>query len=65
MTTTYAVKVQSGQAKIYDQKTGAFKRSVGSNVVTAQIVGDLLHVTDKKGGVKIYDPNNGAFKRSL
>jgi predicted nucleic acid-binding protein len=65
MAITYAVKVEGGKAKLYDAKTGAFKRSGGSNVVSAQIVGEMVQVTEKKGSVKIYDANTGAFKRSL
>jgi hypothetical protein len=63
--TTYAVKVESGVAKVYDAKTGAYKRSVGSQVVSAQVNGDIIQVTEKNGAVKIYDANTGAYKRSL
>ena len=64
--TTYAVKVESGRAKIYDANTGAYKRSVGSSdVVSAQITGDPVQVTKKNGRVEIYDANTGSFKRSL
>jgi|APCry1669189241_1035207.scaffolds.fasta_scaffold237211_1 hypothetical protein len=62
---TYAVKVESGHAKVYDAQTGAYQRSVGSDVVSAQITGDLVQVTKKTGRVEIYDANTGAYKRSL
>ena len=62
---TYAVKVENGHAKVYDAKTGAYKRTVGSDVVSAQITGELIQVTKKNGRVEIYDANTGAYKRSL
>lgn len=65
MATTYAVKVENGKAKVYDANNGAFKQSFGSDVLSAQINGELLQITDKKGSVKIYDVRTGAFKRSL
>jgi hypothetical protein len=65
MTTTYAVKIENGQAKVYDARTGAFKQSFGHDVVSAQVDGELLQYTDKKGSVNIYDVRTGAFKRSL
>lgn len=62
---TYAVKVQGGRALIYDAATGSYKRSVGNNVVSAQISGQFVQITNKSGQVEIYDANTGSFKRSL
>ena len=62
---TYAVKLYNGIAQIYDAKTGSFKRSVGSDVVSAQINGDLVQLTKSNGRVEIYDVNTGSFKRSF
>lgn len=65
MTTVYSVKVENGRAKVYDAKNGAFKQSFGSDVVSAQVNGELLQYTDKKGTVRIYEIKTGAFKRTL
>jgi|HubBroStandDraft_6_1064221.scaffolds.fasta_scaffold3520452_1 hypothetical protein len=62
---TYAVKVEHGQARIYDAKTGSYQRFVGSNVVSAQITGEFVQVTEKNGQVRIYDANTGSYQRSL
>ena len=63
----YVVKVEGNHIKLYDANTGAFKRSISvpEGVVSAQIEGDLVNVTTKKGKVKIYDAKTGAFKRSI
>ena len=43
---TYAVKVEGGKAGIYNAKNGARVRSVGSNVISAQIISsDSVQVT--------------------
>jgi hypothetical protein len=62
---TYAVKVRNGRAEIYDANTGAYKTGVGSNVVSAQVSGDVVQVTRKDGRVEIYDAKTGAYKRGL
>jgi hypothetical protein len=62
---TYAVKVNNGRAEIYDANTGAYKRSFGSDVVSAQVSGDTVQVTRKNGRVEIYDAKTGAYKRSF
>lgn len=62
---SYAVKVQGGSAKVVDVKTGAVRRSVSGGVVSAQIVGDMVQVTDKNGRVKVIDIKTGAVRRSF
>ena len=62
---TYAVKVENGHAKIYDAKTGLIKRSIGIDVVSAQITGEFVQVTKRNGRVEIYDANTGLYKRTL
>ena len=62
---TYAVKVHNGRAEIYDANTGAYKRGLGSEVISAQISGDVVQVMKKSGRVEIYDIKTGAYKRSF
>ena len=61
----FAVKVNDGRAEIYDASNGSYQRSVGSDVVTAQVNGNVLQITKKDGSVEIYDANNGSYQRSL
>jgi hypothetical protein len=61
----YAVKIKNGKAELFDAKTGAYKRSVGSNAVSAQITGEFVQVTKADGKVEIYDASTGAYKRSI
>lgn len=62
----YAVKVDSGVARIHDARTGQFKRLVGSNVVSAQNIGsDLIQTTEKNGSVKIYNAKTGQFMMAI
>ena len=65
MIITYAVKVENGRVRIYDAKTGALQRTVGSDAVSAQISGELVQVTKKNGRVEIYVAKTGAYQRSL
>ena len=63
--TAYAVKVEGGIAKIYDAQTGGYLGRVGSNVVSAQITGELVQVTEKNGSVKIYSAKTCGYLRTI
>ena len=63
--TAYAVKVQGGFARVVEVKTGAVKRTVSGGIVSAQVLGDMVQVTDKTGRVKVIDIKTGAVKRSF
>jgi hypothetical protein len=66
MTKTYAVKVQNGRVAIHDARTGGYLRVISAtNVVSAQITGDLVQVTKSNGKVEIYDAATGAFQRGF
>ena len=60
---TYAVKVQSGRALIYDANTGGLLRTVGTNVTAAQVTGEQVQVTLSNGRVQIYSAVTGALQR--
>ena len=62
---TYAVKVKNGRACLFDVKTGAYHRSVGDKVVSAQITGEFVQVQSENGRVALYTTRNGAYVRSL
>ncbi|AWI81772.1 hypothetical protein CEW87_21910 [Parazoarcus communis] len=61
----YAVKVQGGSAKVVDIKTGGIKRTVSGGILSAQVLGDMVQVTDKNGRVRVIEIKTGAVKRSL
>jgi aspartate 1-decarboxylase len=62
----YAVKVANGTAAIYNVQNGSRVRSVGSKVISAQIIGsDSVQVTTADGRVEIYNVKNGARIRSI
>ena len=59
----YAVKVQGGAARVVDIKTGGTKRTVSGGIVSAQILGDMVQVTDKNGRVRVIDIKTGAVTK--
>ena len=62
---SYAVKISNGQAQVLDPQTGAIVRVLGTNVVGAQVIGDLIQVTTASGRVQIWNPVTGALQRQL
>ena len=50
---------------VFDARTGALLRSVGNQVVAAQVLGDLVQVTTAHGRAEIYSAATGALQRQL
>ncbi len=62
---TYAVKIRNGQAVVFDAQTGAQLRTLTSNAVGAQVLGDLIQVTTTDGRTQIYNAATGAMQRQI
>lgn len=59
------VKVNNGRCELYSASTGSYRRSFGSDAVSAQIQGDDVAVTKKNGRIEIYTVSTGSYRRSL
>ena len=57
MTESYVVKIDRGQAKLYNTRTKGFKTATSPvyKATHAVIMGDEVHVTCADGRVRIFD----------
>jgi len=65
MGTNYVVKVKGAPLQLY-KSDGNFERTICNNseIQSAVLSGDEVHVTMKNGGIKIYGVD-GNFKRNI
>ena len=63
----YVAKIEGNNVKVCDANTGAVKRViiVSEGIVSAQVEGDIVSVSTKRGQVKVYDAKTGALKRII
>lgn len=63
----YVAKIEVNSVRIYDVQTGALKKSftVPDGPVSAQVEGDLVSITNKKGKVYVYDIKTGFLKKTF
>lgn len=60
-----AVKVNNGRCEIFKVSSGAYLRTVGSDVVQASISGNHVAAVTRQGRVEIYDASSGSYRRAL